>query len=376
MLYALNTFLGKFIIKRKKHIVLYGRNMYDDNQIALLNFLIKEKYNVKYKIYLVCIDETTVGSYRGIKNVKIVKSQIGGYFKTLTSKFVFFTHGLGRTAGKVNKRQKIFNLWHGTALKALPCDNPEKFRDIFTYALCAGKFAEDYFRQLWKLNEEQIYRGGYPRCDALFSSQNAFKKLDIDAKKFSRIVLYMPTFRKSDAIGVDDSSPDRGFLNIDNIKELNSYLAQNNILMIIKPHPYQNDLPLFQYESDYIKSIKNDKLRSHKVCLYELVGSCDILLTDYSSIYFDFLLTQKPIGFVIDDIDSYGDKRGFVVENPLDYMPGEKICDLQGLKDFLEDIQQGKDKWQKQRKEINDLVNYDQNGDYCKKILDFVGISK
>lgn len=376
MFYVLNTLLSKFLIKNKKSIVLYGRAMYDENQIALLNYLIDNKYNEKYKIYLVCTDENAVGAYRGIKNVFIIMSQVKGYIKTLTSKFVFFTHGRGKTAGKVPKGQKVFNLWHGTALKTLPCDTPDRFNKVFTYALCAGKFAEDYFRKLWKLREEQVYRGGYPRCDALFCGEGAFEKLGIEKNKYSKVVLYMPTYRKSKAIERIDSANDMNFINMTNICVLDSYLAEKNILMIIKPHPYQNDLELFRYSSDNIKVVKNDCLHSSKVNLYELVGNCDILLTDYSSIYFDFLLTQKPIGFVIDDIDSYGDKRGFVVENPLDYMPGEKICDLQGLKDFLEDIQQGKDKWQKQRKEINDLVNYDQNGDYCKKILDFVGISK
>ncbi len=109
---------------------------------------------------------------------------------------------------------------------------------------------------------------------------------------------------------------------------------------------------------------------------YNFVGETDILITDYSSIYFDFLLTQKPIGFVIDDIDDYSDKRGFVVDNPLDYMPGEKIKDVEELKAFLDSILAGKDDWKEKRKEINDLVNFDQSLEYSKKILDFVGITK
>ena len=110
--------------------------------------------------------------------------------------------------------------------------------------------------------------------------------------------------------------------------------------------------------------------------LYSLVGQSDALITDYSSIYFDYLLTQKPIGFVIDDIDSYSDKRGFVVENPEDYMAGEKIKDVSGLKQFIDGILDGKDLWKEKRAEINDLMNPDKSMEYSKNILQFVGITK
>ena len=114
----------------------------------------------------------------------------------------------------------------------------------------------------------------------------------------------------------------------------------------------------------------------HRVGSLQPGKDADILITDYSSIYFDFLLTQKPIGFVIDDMGEYGNHRGFVVDNPLDYMPGEKIQNVEDLKSFIDGIMTGHDNWKEERKRINDLVNADQQGDYCKKILDFVGIVK
>lgn len=375
-MFKLNSLMIKMLIKNKNKIVLYGRAMYDENQIALINYLIKEKYNEKYKIYLVCTDENAVGAYRKIHNVFIVKSKIAGYLHTQTAKYVFYTHGKGMTTGRASKSQIVFNLWHGTALKVLPCEDPDKYNSTFTYALCAGKFAEDYFKKLWNLREEQIYRGGYPRCDELFNSSDILAKLGIEKEKYKKIILYMPTYRKSKAIDRDDSDKNMDFLNFDNIEDLDSYLKTKNMLMIIKPHPYQNDLPLFNYKSDNIKIFKNTDLHKNKISLYSLVGKCDVLLTDYSSIYFDFLLTQKPMGFIIDDINSYGDKRGFVVENPLDYMPGEKIENLNELTKFLDDIKSGKDSWIDERKRINDLVNYDQEGNYCKKVLDFAGIVK
>ncbi|MCX4363672.1 MAG: CDP-glycerol glycerophosphotransferase family protein, partial [Clostridia bacterium] len=148
------------------------------------------------------------------------------------------------------------------------------------------------------------------------------------------------------------------------------------VLFIIKPHPAQDNLEILNFSSSNIKIIKNMDLLNKKIMLYSLVGQSDILITDYSSIYFDYLLTQKPIGFVIDDIDSYGDRRGFVVENPEDYMAGEKIKNVEELQNFLDTILDGEDKWKEKRREINHLMNADRSMEFSKKILDFVGIKK
>ena len=69
--------------------------------------------------------------------------------------------------------------------------------------------------------------------------------------------------------------------------------------------------------------------------MYSLLGSADILLTDFSSIYIDYLLLNRPIGFVEDDFDEYSKSRGFIFDNPEEYMPGVKIRSLEDLKTFL-----------------------------------------
>ena len=83
---------------------------------------------------------------------------------------------------------------------------------------------------------------------------------------------------------------------------------------------------------------------------------------------------MKPIGFTIDDFDSYGDKRGFVVDNPLDIMPGEKIETIEGLISFIEDIKDGNDKYYGERKKINDLANRYQDGNSTKRLVEYLGM--
>ena len=67
---------------------------------------------------------------------------------------------------------------------------------------------------------------------------------------------------------------------------------------------------------------------------YELIGISDGLLSDYSSVAVDYLLLDRPLGYVLADYNIYKEKRGFVFEDPLEYMPGEKIynvCDIRNL---------------------------------------------
>jgi len=163
-------------------------------------------------------------------------------------------------------------------------------------------------------------------------------------------------------------------LNSKNIEYIQSFLSKNEILLIIKPHPNQLDLDIFKRGYKNILIIKDENLNEKDIFLYQIFQEVDALLTDYSSVYFDFLLTMKPIGFTIDDFESYEDKRGFVVDNPLELMPGHKITNLDELKRFILDIKEGKDDYYEERKKVNDLANKYKDGNSTKRLMDFLGI--
>ncbi|AGC67176.1 CDP-glycerol:poly(glycerophosphate) glycerophosphotransferase [Thermoclostridium stercorarium subsp. stercorarium DSM 8532] len=113
--------------------------------------------------------------------------------------------------------------------------------------------------------------------------------------QYDKIILFMPTFRKSKIINRIDSTSDFPIISSKNISEINSFLKENKVLLVIKPHPYQNDIEFLNLEFTNIIKFTNEDLAMKNVLLYELLGQVDALVTDYSSVYFDFLLTQKPI---------------------------------------------------------------------------------
>lgn len=374
-IYNILSIINRILPKKKNKIVFYGRQIFENNHHAMIQYLIKNGYNKKYKLYLVVARDIDALPYQNNINVFHIKGAFASIYHTLTAKFVFHCYGMGRMKNKVPSKQIVFDIWHGTALKALDAFN-DKTKESSTYMLATSDFAKEYFKKCFGYEESQFFICGYPRCDYLFEQKSSLEKMGIDKSDYKKVVLFMPTFRKAKRLGYNDSSIDFPLFDIKTLQVFNEFLKQKNILFIIKPHPEQDQLDILNLSLSNVKIIKNNDLAEKQVNLYSIVADADILISDYSSIFFDFLLTQKPIGFVIDDLCAYKSQRGFSVDNPLEYMPGVKIKSILDLENFIEDTVSGIDKWQEERRKINDLVNYDKEGGYCRKIFDFLGINK
>ena len=106
------------------------------------------------------------------------------------------------------------------------------------------------------------------------------------------------------------------------------------------------------------------------------MAQSDALIADYSSVYLHYLLLNRPIGFALSDIKEYGDTRGFVFENPLDYIPGKKLYSKEDLLKFLDDIACGKDRYAEERERVCNLVHQYQDGKNCERLLKIAGIIK
>ena len=91
------------------------------------------------------------------------------------------------------------------------------------------------------------------------------------------------------------------------------------------------------------------------------------LVTDYSTVAYDYLLTNHPIAFVIDDYDDY--TIGYAFDNMLDYMPGEKIKNLSDFDVFLNHISEGSDPFKKDRIKISKWANEYQDGNNAERFV-------
>ena len=188
---------------------------------------------------------------------------------------------------------------------------------------------------------------------------NIAKKVK-DFKKYKKVVLWLPTFRVSKTENRVDSTFEFPLglpiiYDVDTLKSLNKYLNERNIALVIKPHPAQ-DMSVFKAEDLSNIIIINDQyLIDHNTELTEFYKITDALITDYSSVYVDYLLTQKPICFTQDDFEEY--KLGFSMPNIQDYMPGEKVKNIEEFKQFFDHLDKDIDKYKKERKKVNDAFN-------------------
>src|SRR5699024_8529678 len=358
--------INAILKKNKNKIFFYAPEgkFLTDNSKALFNYLINKQYQLDYEI-VCCIPQKKLSKIINVEGVNIV-----GFYKGilhyLASSYVFYSFGSMRI--KASKAQKVINLTHGTPLKSLgSLEKKNKYGkeliDDFTYVVSTSAYYKKIISKVYQCSTNKVIIQGHPRNDYLFSETNVLD--EYYSKSFNLLVLWMPTFRK-----LKGRYNDLGITNEDNetllplleyyedFKELNNFLISYNIFLAIKIHPGSN---FEEMKYSNIKIYTNDDLDEKNIELYEFVKEFDTLLTDYSSIFFDYLLLDRPIGFTIDDYELYKNNRGFSVENPLDIMPGHHIKTIKELKMFLFDVLNGQDVYKNERLRINNLVNFYQD---------------
>lgn len=365
--------------KSKKKIIFESNSDFCDNSRAFYEYLIENNYNQSYKLVWCVSDPKKFSNYKK-KNVFFTSFRDPKYFLNYilhigTAKTIIYAHAMPPFIN--TKRQDVACLWHGTPLKYMNFE--EKGIDPFSFLLSSSEWCSKALCECFHIQKEKTNILGYPRCDLLFKENNSLAKLNINKDKYNKIILWMPTFRQNKEYNFNDSYKTQTGLplidNKDRLIELNEYLTTLNCLIIIKLHPLQdlNDIDLVSLTN--IKMLTNDELDANDVQLYHLVSKADILLTDYSSIYFDYLLLNRPIGFILDDYKIYKQKRGFVVDNPLDFMPGHHIYSIDQLNKFIKDAVDEIDLYTDQREKINNIMNVYKDDKSCYRLAKYLDLA-
>ncbi len=369
--------LNKIFLKDENKIFIEDIASIRDNHYIMFKYMIDNTYNNRYKI-IYFTNQTNPITKNNYENVSFCSSTLLGIYHKITSKYVFYAYGANRFDCYTSSKQIVFNLWHGSPFKRIgymknkPIYKEEK---AYTHLLVASEFFNEYMKEAFRCTDKQIFIGGNPRNDLLFGSKKILEKLSVDRNRFNKVICFLPTFRNAPTLNINTFDSEFPLLNEDNINDLNNMLKVNDTLLIVKLHHAQVNIKIMKKQYSNIIFFTNKDLENRQVELYELLAESDALLTDYSSVYFDYLLLQRPIGFVIEDIQEYIDKRGFIMENPLDLMPGEKIYNYDDLIKFIQSTIRGEDSYEQERKQINDLVNKYQDNNNCRRILDNIGIT-
>ena len=356
-----------FNVKQNRILFETGSD-YSDNGRALFEYLIKEKYNNIYEIIWLVSDPEKYSEIN-IKNVSFIRKTgklHGNYtlkslFYGRTSKILFFTHS-NVWLKKKREKQQVINLWHGCGYK----DTKAKRNDFFDYCLIPGELFIETKSKFFSQPKEKFLPIGYPRYDWFKSNKNLKGKFDFmnnNSDSYTNIV-WMPTFRKSEIVEFSDDTlvSETGLPIVSSIKKLgtlNQYCLENKINLIIKAHRMElslsNKFKNTSYSNLYL--LTDEILEDNNTQLYELIPHFDGLITDYSSIAIDFLLLDKQIGFTLDDYEMYKNIRGFVFEDPREYMPGKHIYHYEDLIMFLENVKHGVDNYKIDRAKVRQIAH-------------------
>lgn len=344
------------------------------NTGALFDFLIERGYNKKYRIVYSVRDYKKLNT-QNFYNVKFV-GKVSSVFHFLTSKYVFYRANW--LFIKPVKNQQVVQMWHGSPIKRDAEDQVGRKADnpYFTAFLSASPHFDSIYSEVFHVPIEKMIRCGHPRTDDLFKPSPNY-----DFGEYKKLILWTPTYRKRkhEVYGgkkqVEHDDTLVPLIHADSFHEVNERLREKHTKVIIKLHPLQSLDNYDLTDLDHFVLLSHQEFLDRGMSLYPLMKQSDALITDYSSIYWDYLILDRPIGFTEDDIEEYADGRGFIMDDPEKFKPGAKLYTMEDFYLFVDNLVSGIDNYKQQRKEINDYGNPVTDGHSCQRALESVGIT-
>ena len=297
-------FFNIFPIKKNKIFIFsYYGNQYGDSPKYISEYLVKNYPRNKFDIVWQFND---LESHKDIDGIRVVKTMtLRCLYEMCTSKVILTNY---RTTDLFKKRkgQYYIQTWHSSlrlkqiekdAENSLPKEYIEMAKEDSKKCdllLSGCEYSTKIFkRAFWY--EGEIFEKGTPRSDMLLKNNNEIskkvkKKLGINENR--KLILYAPTFRKDDSLEV---------YNVDYQKVIEAvkkkYGGQWSFLVRLHPHLVSKSKELI-YGDNVIDVTKYDDIQ-------ELLVSSDILISDYSSLIFDFALTERPCFLYVPDLKEY-----------------------------------------------------------------------
>lgn len=331
--------------------------------------------NPKYFFLYLCKYQNDCNFYWITSNKKILKDlktrnlpvlylySLNGFIGILRSKFLIFTHGISDLSysimlpGKFNKIQT----WHGTPLKKIEkgsiknLDFTQKLLQRFIVnskenrsyhtILAASEETKRIFNKVFENKNVSIL--GFPRNDVFFNNAILYDNYEktLNLNKYEKVILYCPTFR--------DNPSSKIVFSADFLEKLNNYMKDLNYIFLIKKHI--NEKQIFNVNNFSNIIDVSDKVED----VQDLLVFTDILITDYSSVFFDFVLCDRPIIFYCYDFKEYLKNSRDMYYDYFEEMPGPFAKNQDELFQLLTSIEklfiqnEYKEKYELFRKKFN-----------------------
>ena len=346
-------FIDFFIPKDNKKIVFLSTPDFSDNAKEYYEYL-KNNHDNKYEL---------IWLYRDFENCQFTKIKnkhslysLKGIWQIICSKYLVITHTSFLTDTFSLNKHIVLQLWHGMPIKTLGYLEKSGTSDLLNKYKEAGKnehffVTSDIFKlamiPCFLMNPNKIHITGQPRTDCIFNNRNKKEIAEyINAKKYNKIIIYAPTYKealRNNQRDIQSKFKNIFYCNDYSEKDFYNFLEENNILFIVKPHPfdekfYINHLFEGKFNHSNLKFVFDKDLKKNDFYFYEFFALADLMITDYSSIAIDYLITQKPIIFLESTLEEYSQNRSFILEDNYEIvMSGEKVYNFKELLITIQD---------------------------------------
>ena len=364
----------------------YGSGM-RGNGYAIFKSLIEDS-NYKHLQHVWVIDDQAMlapitEQFKHLKNVTYVRSGTRAYLRYLASaKYLFNDHTFGTEF--VKKQGQIYiNVWHGTPLKHLgyahvgkygglaSVGNPQRNFMMADYIVHENRYTSEVWLESYK--QRDIWQGayieqGYPRADLTLRTDKKtliqrLQKCKVDICVDKKIILYAPTFKGS-FHRPTNTMP----VLLDELAYIQEHLNDPHVQVLLKVHPalYKahvqgNTL----YESICIPNIFD---------VNEILSITDVLITDYSSLFVDFLTTKRPIIFNMPDLSAYAEERGLYLD--VNLLPGPACGDISEVVAHLNNLEQIAVDYQQRYDNCYQQWSYKNDGNSAKRVVETIFLNK
>ncbi len=356
---------GRKFRGNSKHLYFYVKNNYSDIRAVWIT----KDYSLSLKLREDNIDAYYAYSLRGM-------------LITLRAKYFIVTHGIRDVNEFVSRGGIMINLDHAIyPIKdmslSLRCSLFWKIYNYLRnsyaylikpdYAITSSKFTFAATKHHYKISDDRIIPTGTPKTDLLLDpgSDNVALNRDKDYAAFCatgrRRLFLLPTWRSDSMFSIFKFGFD--------LKALDQLLEEIKAIIAIGFHPNTpkrqkipnfngyNNIKSFSYSGDEINKI---------------LSKTDLLITDYSSLFADFLIYDKPFVFAKFDYEGYRKEHGFFVDYDND-LPGPKARNWPEVLDYIGDIFiRGNDQYQMKRRQLKSLIYPRLDGKACERISQFI----
>ena len=366
----------------ERQTVLYesrdGKSL-TDSPFAIFQHLLKTDKKKEYTHYWVVTPGVELkkiqDTYQEHDNVHFILRNSDDYLKWLAKAEYLINNSTFQGFVTIKEEQTYINTWHGTPLKTMGFDipgNPANAKNVVRnffmadYLISPNPHTTKMFVDSYRLKNNypgKIIEAGYPRIDQTFQTtkQEMYQQLNslgVEIEEDKPIMLYSPTIKEG-SLTPGTEQVAKIHAEMSRVREK----FDEEFQVLIKVHPF-----LYQEAKDYPEIVPY--LIPDVVDTNQLLAVTDCLITDYSSIFFDFLVTDKPIFFYCWDDDLYDNERGKYLT--YDELPGPVAFSVEELIQQLEKLPEMEEKYRESyRKFKQDYVPYD-DGKVTEKIVEII----